>query len=219
MRHTIMYTTSQNSMGWQPYRVTCTIVCTVPFEKRPNCYSNAQQQAQNIRISTLIGTQKYAHAVMAQPSSPPSIHLQKCPAQAELIAPTWILQTLRLQKNLLRCSAAGGHMLRDEIAHRLPPVRRWEKPFGTVCLLFYILATSKGHIRMGTDLWQCALIATLHPSPLGNQAVSTMTWYPTQSHYPDIAPTSPCPIPIMPSTWLVSDTYQLYKSLDWLDQG
>ena len=36
-------------------------------------------------------------------------------------------------------------------------------------------------------------------TPLGNQAISTMTWYPTHSHYPDIEPTSPRPILIMPS--------------------
>ena len=31
-----------------------------------------------------------------------------------------------------------------------------------------------------------------------------MTWYPTQSHYPETEPNSPCPILIMPSTWLGS---------------
>ena len=46
-----------------------------------------------------------------------------------------------------------------------------------------------------------------------------MTWYPTRSHYPDTEPTSPCPILIMPSTWLGSDKYQFYKSLIWLDHG
>ena len=44
---------------------------------------------------------------------------------------------------------------------------------------------------------------------LGNQAISIMTWYPTQSHYPDTEPTSSCTIL---STWVGSD-----KSLVWLD--
>ena len=48
---------------------------------------------------------------------------------------------------------------------------------------------------------------------LGHKA--TMTCYPTQSHYPDTEPTSPCPILIMPSAWLGSDKYQ-FKS-NWFD--
>ena len=32
-----------------------------------------------------------------------------------------------------------------------------------------------------------------------------MTWYPTQSHYPDTWPTNPFPILLMPSIWLGSD--------------
>ena len=46
---------------------------------------------------------------------------------------------------------------------------------------------------------------------LEHQAVSSMVCYPTQSHYPDTEPTSPCPILIMPSTRLGSDKYQLYS--------
>ena len=73
---------------------------------------------------------------------------------------------------------------------------------------------------MGTELRQCTLMATLlYCCPLRNQAVSTMTWYPTQSHYPDIEPTSPCPILILPSTCLGSDRYQFYTSLVYLDLG
>ena len=53
--------------------------------------------------------------------------------------------------------------------------------------------------------------------PLGDQATSTMTWYPTQSQYPDTESTSPCPIRIIPNTWLGSDKYQFYKSLVWLN--
>ena len=55
-------------------------------------------------------------------------------------------------------------------------------------------------------------------APLGNQAVITMTWFPTQSHYPDTEPSSNCPI-VMPSTGLGSDKYQFDKSLVWLDRG
>ena len=54
---------------------------------------------------------------------------------------------------------------------------------------------------------------------LGNQAAtaSTMTQYPTQSHYPDIELTSLCPILLMLSIKLGSDRYQLCKSLVLLD--
>ena len=52
---------------------------------------------------------------------------------------------------------------------------------------------------------------------LGNQATSTMTKYPTQSHYPDTVLTSPCPVLIMPKARLESDEFQFYKSLVWLD--
>ena len=43
---------------------------------------------------------------------------------------------------------------------------------------------------------------------LGHQVASTMTCYPTKSHYPDTEPTSPCPILMLPSIWLGSDKYQ-----------
>ena len=46
-----------------------------------------------------------------------------------------------------------------------------------------------------------------NPAPLGDQVVNTMTWYPTQSDYPDTKSTSPCPILIMQSAWLESDKY------------
>ena len=42
-----------------------------------------------------------------------------------------------------------------------------------------------------------------------------MTWYPTQSHYPDTKTTRPCPILIMQSAWLGSDTYQFWSH--WFD--
>ena len=57
---------------------------------------------------------------------------------------------------------------------------------GNVCLsLFYILGTSNVISRLYSA------------SPLRDQATSTITWYPTQSHYPNIEPTSPCPILIL----------------------
>ena len=43
---------------------------------------------------------------------------------------------------------------------------------------------------------------------LEHEAAGIMTYYPTQSHYPDTERTSPCPILIMLSARLVSDKYQ-----------
>ena len=46
------------------------------------------------------------------------------------------------------------------------------------------------------------------------------TWYPIQSHYPETELTSPCPILLMPSTWLESDKYLLILSYSvWFDLG
>ena len=45
-------------------------------------------------------------------------------------------------------------------------------------------------------------------APLGNKAICTMTWYPTQSHYHDTELTSPCPILLIPSAWLGSDNHK-----------
>ena len=42
-----------------------------------------------------------------------------------------------------------------------------------------------------------------------------MTQYHTQSNYPDIEPTSPCPILILWSAWLGSDKYQCLSH--WFD--
>ena len=66
---------------------------------------------------------------------------------------------------------------------------------------------------MGTNLWQGQLYSA---ASLENQATSTMTWYPTQSHYSDTERTSPCPLLIMLSVWLGSDKYQYLSH--WLDQ-
>ena len=54
--------------------------------------------------------------------------------------------------------------------------------------------------------------------PVEDQAASTMTWYLTESRYPDTEQTSICPIQLMPSAQLGSDQYQFCKSLDGLTQ-
>ena len=51
------------------------------------------------------------------------------------------------------------------------------------------------------------------------QTSKTITCYPTQSCYLNIEAISPCPILIMPSTWLGSDKYKFDKSLVWLDHA
>ena len=89
-----------------------------------------------------------------------------------------------------------------------------------VCLLLlYVLTTSKvisGRVPTCDRAHSWLLYSA---AQLGNQAASTMTWFSTHSHYPDPEPTSPCPILIMPSTYLGSHKYQFYKSLVWLDCG
>ena len=89
-------------------------------------------------------------------------------------------------------------------------MRKREREF--VCCLFYILATSKVISR-----WVplCGSFNVIVLPPLGDQATSTMTWYPTQSHYPDTGQTSPCPILIMSSAWLESKKYQFLSH--WFD--
>ena len=87
--------------------------------------------------------------------------------------------------------------------------------FMFVSLLFCILATST--VILGRVLtcdsphsWWL-----YYAAPLGDHATSTMSWYTTQSHYPDTEPRSPCPILIIPSAWLGSDKYQLLSH--WFD--
>ena len=50
-------------------------------------------------------------------------------------------------------------------------------------------------------------------APLRNQAASTKTQYPTQSHYNDTELISPCPILIMPGARLGNDKDKFDKSL------
>ena len=83
-----------------------------------------------------------------------------------------------------------------------------------VCCYF----TSWQHLRYYQDGYQLVTVSTqghfivlLH----WEITISTMTWYPTRSHYPDNEPTSPCPILIMLSAWLQSDKFQF--SSHWFD--
>ena len=73
--------------------------------------------------------------------------------------------------------------------------------FDYVCLLlFYVLETPKviaGWVQTCDNVHSFRLS---NAAPLGNQAASTMTRCPTQSHYPDTEPTSPCPTLIMLNT-------------------
>ena len=70
----------------------------------------------------------------------------------------------------------------------------------------YVLAISKvisGRVLTSDSAHSWQLYSA---APLWNQATSTMIRYPTQLHYPDTEPSSPCPwlILIMLSTWLES---------------
>ena len=78
-------------------------------------------------------------------------------------------------------------------------------------LLFYVLAKSKvisGRVPTSdcAHSWRHYSVASL-----GNQAASTMTWYPTVSDYPGTEQTNPCPILILPSTSLGSDKNQFWS--------
>ena len=81
-------------------------------------------------------------------------------------------------------------------------------------LLFYVLATSMV-ISGWVPTCECVLMALYSAAPLGDQATSSITWYLTQSHYPDTEPTSPCLILIMPSARLGSDQYKFVTH--WFD--
>ena len=84
-----------------------------------------------------------------------------------------------------------------------------------VCLLSYVLATCKV-ISEGVSTCDSVHSWWLYSAdPLGEQATSTMTWCPTQSHYLDTEPTSPCTILLKLSTRLWSDMYQFLSH--WFD--
>ena len=94
-------------------------------------------------------------------------------------------------------------------------VTSWPGCMWICSLLFYFLPTSKvisGWVLTCNSARSSCLYSA---APLGEQAVSTMTWYPTQSYYPDTEPTSPCFILIMPSAWLWSDKYNTFSH--WFD--
>ena len=78
----------------------------------------------------------------------------------------------------------------------------------TVCLLlFYALATSmviSGQVLTpdSAHSWRPFSV-----SPLGDHVTSSLTCYPTHSHYPDTEPTSPYPCLIMKRSWLGNVKY------------
>ena len=88
-------------------------------------------------------------------------------------------------------------------------------------IVIYIMATFKvisGWVPTSdsTHSWQLYRVA-----PLGDQAKGIMTWYPSQSHYPDPEQTSSFPILVMLSAWLGSDKYTFlshwfYLRLTWV---
>ena len=74
-----------------------------------------------------------------------------------------------------------------------------------VCLLFYVLASFKvisGRIPTCDSAHSWRLYSA---ASLGHQVAGTMTFYITQSHYPNTELTSHCLIRIMPKTKLGSD--------------
>ena len=76
--------------------------------------------------------------------------------------------------------------------------------------LFVVYFLAKSKIISGR-VWTCDSAHSwwLYSAvPLVDQAIITMTWYPTQSYYPDTEPTSHCPILIMLSAWLGSSKYR-----------
>ena len=81
-------------------------------------------------------------------------------------------------------------------------------PYNKICFGLWSF-TSRQNLRSYQDGYRLMTMRThgdfISAAPLGDQANSTMTWYPTQSHYFDTEPTSPCLILIMPSTWLGSN--------------
>ena len=88
-----------------------------------------------------------------------------------------------------------------------------------VCWSFYVLATFK--VISGWVLtWNSVHSWWIYSAdPLGYPVnVRTIILYPTQSHYPDPEPTSPCSTLIMSSTRLWSDKVKCLKSLVWLDR-
>ena len=91
--------------------------------------------------------------------------------------------------------------------------------YADVGLFFYILATSKA---ISGRVPTCDSVHSWQPysaAPLGNQVVSTMTWYLTQLRFANTEQTNHCLILILPSTWIGSTQYEYYKWLVWVDHG
>ena len=73
-------------------------------------------------------------------------------------------------------------------------------------LEFYVLVTSKVY-ENGYRLMNVHSSQLYSTVPLGNQATSILTRYPTQSHYPDAEVIKYL---LMPSAGVVSEMYQFY---------
>ena len=73
---------------------------------------------------------------------------------------------------------------------------------------FNVLATSKIKSRCVPTYDSVHSWLLYSAVPLGGQATSSMTWYPTQPHFTDTEPTCPRPILIMLNAWLRSDKYR-----------
>ena len=87
----------------------------------------------------------------------------------------------------------------------------WLVVVGCCFLEFYILTTFKVISKWASTCHGAHAWGLFSTTPLGDQTVSVMTCYPTQAHYPDTEPTSPCPILIMPSIWLGRDQNQFWS--------
>ena len=71
-----------------------------------------------------------------------------------------------------------------------------------------VMVVAQWYIEVWSTASQLSCWQLYSAALLGHQATSTMTCYPTQLHYPDTEPTSPCHILTMPSSRLGSSKYQ-----------
>ena len=83
---------------------------------------------------------------------------------------------------------------------------------GWVSLFVWCCFMSSQHLRSYQNSYQ---LGTAHTQGLFAFVTNTMTWYPTQSHYPDSEPTSRCLILIMPIAQQGNDQYQFWSH--WFD--
>ena len=117
----------------------------------------------------------------------------------------WILQL---------CSCfLGNQLIMDHISLREKNWLTSHHHWVGWLLGFYILATSKvitGWVPScdSAQSWWFYSVA-----PLGNQATSTMTQSPSQSHCSDTEPNRPCRVLLMLNARLGSNKYQFYTSL------